>query len=77
MTTLAHYVLMALDRIVASVLLFGALLLLFGCANNPALDNRVVCTLDKSEMHVISKWWVFSIGSQVAADDAVFCTLAP
>ena len=48
--------------------------LLIGCASDPTRwENRVVCTMDKTEAHVISKWWMFSIGSVLAPADAVVC----
>ena len=48
---------------------------LSGCATNPARwENRVVCTIDRSEAHFIRKWWGFSIGSMIAkADGQVLC----
>lgn len=48
--------------------------LLTGCASPKWLENRVACTVDKAEAHVVSKWGPVSIGSQVAASDAaVLC----
>ena len=34
------------------------------------LENRVVVTVDCSEVHAISKWWLFSLGSRIAEPDA-------
>ena len=49
--------------------------LLAGCDTAPKLlENRVACTVDGTEAHVLSKWGPFSIGTQVsAADAAVVC----
>lgn len=57
---------------VALLLAVGAL---SGCATgSKLLENRVACTADKSEAHVVSKWGGFSIGAQVAdADAKVIC----
>lgn len=45
--------------------------LLAGCGMSPkVMENRVVCTVDGSEAHVLSKWGPVSIGTQVAAADA-------
>ena len=50
-------------------------LLLVGCSTSfKLLENRVVCAVDGSEAHVLSKWGPVSIGTQVsAADAAVVC----
>lgn len=55
------------------VLLAAALLT--GCGMSPkVLENRVVCTIDRSEAHVLSKWGPVSVGTQVSqADAAVVC----
>lgn len=54
---------------------FGVLWLaamLAGCGSQPKLfENRASCTLDGKELHVLSKWGRFSIGTQVADADAV------
>ena len=58
------------------ILILAAAAMLSGCATNPTRwENRLVCTIDGSEAHVISKWFgLFSIGSQLAkADAAVAC----
>jgi hypothetical protein len=59
------------------VSVFMLLALLSGCASRPVwLENRVACTADSTELHAISKWGPFSIGSQIApADAAVVCAL--
>lgn len=48
---------------------------LAGCGMSPkVLENRVVCTIDRSEAHVLSKWGPVSVGTQVSqADAAVVC----
>ena len=53
--------------------------LLGGCATNPKwFENRIACTLDRTEAHVLSKWLNFSIGSEIAkADSAVACRVTP
>lgn len=44
---------------------------LAGCASRPSwLENRVVCTLDRKEAHVLSKWGPVSIGAVLADADA-------
>jgi hypothetical protein len=50
-------------------------LLLAGCSTRPKLmENRAACTLDGTELHVLSKWGPFSIGTRVAdADAATVC----
>lgn len=51
-------------------------LLLPGCSTiDPVnIENRVSCSYDGKEAYVVSKWWSFSIGSQLAkADAAVLC----
>ncbi len=50
-------------------------LLLAGCGSMPKmLENRAACTLDGAELHVLSKWGPFSVGSKLApADAAVVC----
>ena len=53
-----------------------AALLMAGCTTKPAWldENRVACTADRQEAHVVSKWGLFSIGSEVARADAkVIC----
>ena len=45
--------------------------LLAGCSTSPTwLENRVACTVDGSEAHVLSKWALFSIGAKLADGDA-------
>jgi hypothetical protein len=51
-------------------LVIFAALMLAGCASPKWLENRAVCTMDKKEAHVISKWGLFSIGSKLADSDA-------
>jgi len=55
--------------------LLVVLLGLTGCGTSPKLlENRVVCTIDRSEAHVLSKWGPVSVGTQVSqADAAVVC----
>lgn len=50
-------------------------LLLAGCGSTPKLlENRAACTLDGTELHVLSKWGPISIGTQLApADAAAVC----
>ena len=56
----------------AATLLVTASLALGGCATDPTrFETRIVCTLDREEAHVLSKWWAFSIGSEIAQADAV------
>jgi hypothetical protein len=51
---------------------------LTGCAGPKWLENRVVCTADRAEAHVLSKWGPASIGAQVAdADARVICRPTP
>lgn len=49
--------------------------LLAGCASAPKwLENRLSCTVDGKEAHVLSKWGPVSIGSKLAdADARVVC----
>lgn len=49
--------------------------LLAGCSSPPKwVENRVVCTVDKSEAHFLSKWGLFGITSEIAEPDArVIC----
>lgn len=50
-----------------------AVTFLSGCATRPEwLENRAACTLDRRELHVLSKWGPFSIGSIVSEADAVY-----
>jgi uncharacterized lipoprotein YajG len=47
------------------------LAMLAGCSTSPKwLENRVACTADGKEAHVISKWALFSIGAKLADGDA-------
>ena len=50
-------------------------LLLTGCSTaGKLLENRVVCTVDGSESHVVSKWGPVGIAARVAdADAKVLC----
>lgn len=59
----------------ACVAALVAALMLAGCGMSPkVLENRVVCTIDRSEAHVLSKWGPVSVGTQVSqADAAVVC----
>lgn len=59
----------------APTVVFLAVVLLAGCGSNPKLmENRVACTLDRSEAHILSKWGPVSVGTQVSqADTAVLC----
>lgn len=53
-------------------------ILLTGCASSPRwLENRVACTADKSEAHVLSKWGPISIGARIAEADARVICQAP
>ena len=48
-----------------------AIVLLTGCASDPVwLENRVACTADEEELHVISKWGPIEFGSEIAKADA-------
>lgn len=45
--------------------------LLSGCATRPDwLGNRIACTVDGKELHALSKWGPFSIGSVIDERDA-------
>jgi len=45
--------------------------LLAGCGTTKAtFENRIACTVDGAELHVLSKWGPVSIGSRVADPDA-------
>lgn len=46
-----------------------SLFLLSACSTPKFLENRVACTVDKTEAHFISKWGMFSIGSSIAKGD--------
>ena len=52
-----------------------AALALAGCSSSARLlENRVVCTVDGSESHVVSKWGPVGIAARVAdADAEVLC----
>lgn len=61
-------------RVIAAL----ALVLLAGCGTSPKLlENRVACTLDRTEAHVLSKWGPVSVGTQVAQADAAVLCAAP
>ena len=49
--------------------------LLAGCSSAPKwLENRIACTVDGAEAHVVSKWGPVSVGSKIAdADAKVVC----
>ena len=48
--------------------------MLSGCAGSKLLENRLACTVDKSEAHVVSKWGPIGVSSEIAkADAAVVC----
>lgn len=54
--------------------IFIGCLLLAGCSAGQMLENRVACTVDGAEAHVISKWGPVGIGAKIAAGDArVLC----
>ena len=57
------------------LLIFCAALALAGCSSSARLlEKRVLCTVDGSEAHVISKWGPVGIGAKIAAGDArVLC----
>jgi uncharacterized protein YcfL len=59
----------------ARLVMVLALALLAGCGSTPKLlENRAACTLDGTELHVLSKWGPISIGTRVAdADAATVC----
>lgn len=45
--------------------------LLAGCSTSPKwLENRVACTVDGTEAHVLSRWGPVSIGARLADSDA-------
>lgn len=49
-------------------------LLLAGCSTPTWLENRVACTADGAEAHVISKWGPVGLSSEIAKADAeVIC----
>lgn len=53
------------------IVVISLALMLAGCSTiEKRFENRAVCTMDKKEAHVISKWGLFSIGSKLAASDA-------
>lgn len=58
-----------------TTIIFALLVLLSGCGTDPKwMENRVACTVDKSEAFVISKWGPLAIGSPLAkADAATIC----
>lgn len=43
-----------------------------GCSTTDyvSLENRAACSYDGKEAYVISKWWSFYFGSQLAPADA-------
>jgi hypothetical protein len=56
------------------ILILCAALALAGCSSARWLENRVVCTVDGSESHVVSKWGPVGIAGRIADDDAkVLC----
>lgn len=55
------------------VLVMGSAML-SGCAGSKLLENRITCSVDKSEAHVVSKWGPIGVSSEIAkADAAVVC----
>jgi hypothetical protein len=57
-----------------TTVLFTLCALLAGCSSPRWLENRVACTVDGSEAHVISKWGPVGVGAKIADDDArVLC----
>jgi hypothetical protein len=53
-----------------TTLVLLAALSLQGCAAlDKALENRVLCTAAGDEVHAISKWGRFSIGTEIAKAD--------
>ena len=47
-----------------------------GCASTRPefLENRVVCTVDKQEAHIVSKWGPVGVASKIAESDTkVIC----
>jgi uncharacterized lipoprotein YajG len=58
------------------LLILIPLVLLTGCSTSPKwLENRVACTADGKEAHVLSKWGPVSIGARLADSDAkVVCS---
>ena len=64
----ASRLLVQLTALMLAVTLFA----LSGCAMDPSkyLANRLACTADKAEAHVLSTWVLFSIGAKIAAVDA-------
>jgi hypothetical protein len=55
------------------------LLLLAGCATRPEwLRNRIACTPDGGELHALSVWGPFSVGSAIDPRDAeAVCRRSP
>lgn len=56
------------------ILVALAALLLSGCASlETALENRVLCSLDRQQMAFISWYGPLGVGAKVAPADAVLC----
>ena len=73
-----YYLTLVLDRIIAPLLLFGALILLYGCASPMPehLQNRVACTVFKDQAYIVSMWGQIGVASYVhPADVAILCPL--
>ncbi len=48
-------------------------LMFAGCSTlQKGLENRIACTPD-GKPWVLSKWWLFAIGSELAEGDAKVC----
>ena len=71
---IAGFIAGSINRIVAAALLFGALLLLYGCSTNPLLDNRVYCSMDRQHMVAVTQRLGVSVGLAIdPADAAIAC----
>ncbi len=54
-----------------SIITLALAALLAGCGTRPTwLDNRAACTLDGEQLHVLSVWGPFSIGTEIRREDA-------
>jgi hypothetical protein len=59
---------------VCTAALFICCTMVAGCGSPRWLENRVACTVDGAEAHVISKWGPLGVGAKIAPDDArVLC----
>ncbi len=55
-------------------LLCLSVVLLSGCASSKLLENRLACSMDRSELYVVSKYGPIGISTEIAkADAAVVC----